>query len=234
MIRLKDLLLEKMTFNQLMSVSDKNRISRSKSMNVKSLRIVSSKDGESWTFSYKSNPSTTGQRHQGYIKFLKGELKSGKSADDMECIVDCTCPDFKYRYAYNDAKKGASITGNKSWNKNNGQTPLPINRNVGLCKHLIALARYLNTKINTKRGLKESIAPSVLDELTNECNNKILVVEGVLIDYIKKRLAFLEKRIPELENEYDKLEDKSMNTYRVRKELYAARKELANLKNIEL
>jgi hypothetical protein len=236
MILLKDLLLEKMTFNQLLAASDKVRIAKSKSMDVRALKIVAEKDGESWTFSYKSRPSTTGQRFQGYIRFLKGELKSGKSADDMNCIVDCTCPDYRYSFAYNNTKQGAGVTGNNSWNKNNGNAPqYDRNKNVGLCKHLIALGKYLKTKLDNKPTLKESVDLSnALDGLITECNGKFILVEGVLFDYVKQRIEQLEKVIPELEAKYDELDNKSLSTFKVRQELIKSRNELSNLKNIEL
>ena len=227
--------MEELTFRQLFDLSDEARKKRAKSMDVRSLKILPEKDGESWTFSYKSNPSTTGKRHQGYIKFLKGELESGKSAYAMNCIVDCTCPDFKYRYAYNDKQKGASVTGNDSWNKNNGATPqYDENKHVGLCKHLISLAEYLKTKLDSKKPLKESSSSASLDALIIECADKTLIFEGKLRDFINKKIAELEILIPKLENEYDKLDDKSLDTYHIKIELHTAQEELRNLKNLEL
>jgi hypothetical protein len=207
MTLLKDLILERMTFNQLMALSDSGRKEKSRHMDTRSLRITPTKDGESWIFSYKSNPSTTQKRYQGYIKFLNDSLKSDKSADDVYCIVDCNCPDFKYRFAYNDAKQGASITGKDSWNKNNGAQPLPIHRKVGLCGHLISLAGYLKTKIDSKKGLNE----------------------GELRDYAVNRSKYLIGYIEKLEKKYDDLDDKSLNTTEIQKALGLAREELKDL-----
>lgn len=232
MISLKQLLMEEMTFRQLLDLSDKNRISRARGMDVRSLKIDAQNDGEAWEFSYKSNPSTTGKRHRGYIKFPKKELSSNKSAYAMNCVVDCTCPDFKYKFAYNDAQKGASVVGSKSWNKNNGSTPLPIHRQVGLCKHLIALADYLKTKMEKKARLKEGC--ETLNEIISECDGKIILHEGEFTNHIIKRIHDLETLIPKLEAEYDDLDDKSLNTHDVRKKLIDAQEELRNLQNLEL
>jgi hypothetical protein len=174
MILLKDLLLE-LTFNDLLKKTDSGRIARASGMDVKSLKIDASSDGESWIFSYKSSKSTTGKRHKGYIKFFKGKTPANKSSADWECIVDCECPDFRYRIAYNDTKQGASVTGNNSYNKNNGATPKSLPQRDGLCKHLVALGKYLQTQIDTKRANKKTIK-ECLDELVIENNNKIILL----------------------------------------------------------
>lgn len=232
MISLKQLLMEEMTFRQLLDLSDKNRVIRAKGMDVRSLKIDAQNDGEAWEFSYKSNPSTTGKRHRGYIKFLKKNMDSNKSAYATNCIVDCTCPDFKYKFAYNDAQKGASVVGSKSWNKNNGSTPLPIHRQVGLCKHLIALSDYLKTKMEKKSHVKKG--QGALNEIVEESHGKIILSEGDFTNHIIKRIHDLELLIPKLEAEYDDLDNKSLNTHSVRKQLIDAQEELRNLKNLEL
>jgi outer membrane biosynthesis protein TonB len=74
--------------------------------------------------------------------------------------VDCDCPDYKYRWAYNNAKAGAGITGNQSWNGNNGKAPRPREQGgvgqlgEGLCKHLISLGRYLHNQVEPEQPEK--------------------------------------------------------------------------------
>jgi hypothetical protein len=153
---------EKMSFKDLFNVSTPERIQRSKSdVRVRPLRVVTLDENEAWTFSYKSNPSVTGKPHKGYIKFFKEHVEQGENAEDLECIVDCTCPDFMYRYAYNDTRKDASVVGPKSWSKCINRAPKPAyNFGEGMCKHLLALQGYLKTKIQptqTRSNLFETL-----------------------------------------------------------------------------
>jgi hypothetical protein len=159
---LRQVLCEKLSFQQLLDASknrkdgDTGRVDRSG--NVKSIvpmRIVTIDDNIASTFNYKSSPSTTGTRHHGYIQFFKEDVAdlAGENEIDLPCIVDCDCPDYKYRFAYNNAKEGAGRTGRhpdwKYGNDNNGQAPKSRedggvgDYGIGLCKHLIALANYL-------------------------------------------------------------------------------------------
>jgi hypothetical protein len=104
-----------------------------------------------WVFSYKSQGawSTTGQRWHGYVKLLKSEALNNHNVEiqDVDCMVDCDCPDYRYRFAYGNTEQGASITGDSSWNKNNGHYPNKMGKRVGLCKHLMSLVEYLGTKV---------------------------------------------------------------------------------------
>lgn len=149
---LKRDLNEDMTYAQLMGISDPDRIKRAKTVSPKSLRVRSIDEYEAWTFSYKSNPSNSvrsggiSPRWQGYVKFLKEEVKSGEDAKNINCHVDCTCPDYKYRWAYNNASVNAGKIGSDSWNKCINKSPR-TNLGQGMCKHLIALEGFLRTKI---------------------------------------------------------------------------------------
>lgn len=226
MIKLKDLLLEKMTFKQLLALSDTGRKNRSKNIDTRSLKVQSDKNSESWIFSYKSSPSTTGKRHQGYIKFLKPDINQNKQALEWNCIVDCTCPDFKFRFAYNTSKQDASIIGNNSWNKNNGRTPLPINNKIGLCKHLISLTDYLKTKISQKSNIKEF--NEMLNEITIENRGGILI-ENSLKDFAKNVKTALELKLKKLEAEYDRRDHIGLSTKDIQDELYQTRKDIDSL-----
>jgi len=174
---MKRLLTEKMTFRGLMSSMDKyktlhdklngtdsgsaeNRKKKASGVRVKSLGVASVGDDEAWNFSYKSANSTTGVRWNGMIRFFKNKGDDNKSVDDIECHANCTCPDFRYVWAKANSDAGAGVTGRDpeyrdikktGWNDNNGTHGHRImnpNNVPGLCKHLIALASYLKTKID--------------------------------------------------------------------------------------
>lgn len=146
---LKKILIERMSFKDLLANTDNGRIQRSKTdVHSKSLHVTSIDGNEAWLFSYKSSPSTTGIRHKGYVRFLKEDVGNKDRADELDCMVDCSCPDFRYRFAYNNAKNDASVIGPNSLNKNNGHPPkYPRNNLIGCCKHLASLAEFLKTKI---------------------------------------------------------------------------------------
>jgi len=174
---MRQVLSERMSFNQLLQASsnkpDNSRMNRAGHVSSKSLRIKSLDEGEAWTFSYKSqgNHSTTGHRHRGHIKFFKEDVSGKENAGDLECMVDCSCPDYKYRWAYNNAKADAGEVGSRSLNGNNGQPPRPRdaippgvgNLGEGLCKHLIALAEYLQTNVNAPEPEDNVPAPKIVE-----------------------------------------------------------------------
>lgn len=150
---MQKVLTERMSFRDLYSTSTPDRVDRSKSVRSKSLRVTSMDGQEAWTFSYKSSPSTTGHRWHGYVRFLKDNVEQAASAADLDCMVDCDCPDYRYRFAYNNAKEEAGAIGPNSWNQNNGQPPRPREQGgvgdygTGMCKHLISIGEYLKTNI---------------------------------------------------------------------------------------
>lgn len=150
---LQQVLTEKMSFRDLYRSSDPGRVSRSHGVRSKSLEVTSMDGNEAWTFSYKSSPSTTGTRWHGYVRFLKEDVSNKDRADQLDCMVDCDCPDYRFRWAYNNAAQGAGTTGGQSWNGNNGQPPRPREQGgvgdlgVGMCKHLLSLGEFLKTKI---------------------------------------------------------------------------------------
>ena len=150
---LKEVLTERMSFKDLYRNSDPERIDRSRSVYARSLKVTTMDGNEAWTFSYKSNPSTTGQRWNGYVRFLKGDVSGKDRADELDCMVDCNCPDYRFRWAYNNAKQDAGALGPTAWNDNNGRPPRPREQGgvgdlgPGMCKHLIALGEFLKTKI---------------------------------------------------------------------------------------
>lgn len=157
---------EKMSFRDLSNYTDTDRKERATTVRIRPLKVTTLSGDEAWTFSYKSNPSTTGKRWRGYIKFFKPHVEQSDNAENLDCKVDCECPDFKYRWAYADKQKDASVVGNNSANKALNQPPRQTNpsQTPGLCKHLVGLGKYLKTKINKK---KHSNLFESLDELVS-------------------------------------------------------------------
>lgn len=155
---MKQVIYERMTYGQLYNGSESGRKERGDhDVRASSTQVNSTDDGEAWTFRYKSNPSTTGRPWHGFIQFFKEDVGSKENAEDLECMIDCDCPDYRYRYAYNNRQAGAGWTGKHSgWthnNQNNGQKWRPRSQGgvgdygVGLCKHLCALKEYLDTVV---------------------------------------------------------------------------------------
>jgi len=148
---MRQVLTERMSFKSLLRGSESGRIDRSKHVNARSLRVASTDEGESWMFTYKSQGlySTTGNRWHGYVKFFKENVLVTDNAEDLDCKVSCDCPDYRFRYAYNNNKADAGDLG-----LNNGQPPRPRSQGgvgdygVGMCKHLCALGEFLRTKIS--------------------------------------------------------------------------------------
>ena len=140
---------------------------------------MATEDGEAWAFNYKSDhpTSTTNQRYHGFIRFLKENVGENDNASKLECMVDCDCPDYRYRFAYNNAKAGAGTIGHQSdgWKyHNNSSGAAPRSRaqggvgdyGTGICKHLCALSEFLKTKI-------EPTAPSPDDEPEQEVEPEV-------------------------------------------------------------
>jgi hypothetical protein len=147
-------------------VGDNGREERSQHVRVKPLRITSTvgkdkQERETSLFSYNSEipwrtGGASGHGHQGYIRFLENFQKGGEG--DVE--VNCTCGDYKYVWAKanNDAGAGPTRADGKldthgqfkgGSNDNDGTYGKKIRNpsNVpGLCKHLIALAEYLEVQ----------------------------------------------------------------------------------------
>ena len=160
---MKEVLLDEVSFRDLLNISktksgipgcmDNSRMDRAKHVRTDSLGVKSMDEGERWTFSYKSrNPhSTTRERHRGYVQFVKEDVSSKENAEDLDCRVHCSCPDYFYRWEYNNAKSGAG----DFCGAHNKQSPKSRHQGgvgklgEGLCKHLIALGRYLETKIKS-------------------------------------------------------------------------------------
>ena len=164
-------LFENMNYDDLLKLTadtprspedDTNRIDRSKTVTVRSLPVSIEENSEQWNFRYKSSrvSSVTDETFEGHITFLKGELGRNDDAARLECKVDCGCPDYMYRFAYNNYVQGAGNIGPDSENNAINRRPKPAyDIGEGLCKHLVALGKYLQTKIATtkKQNIFEAI-----------------------------------------------------------------------------
>lgn len=133
---MRKVLTETMSFRDLLRRSDSARKDRARHIRTKSLGVTTMDGNEAWRFSYKSDPgwSTTGQRWRGHIIFFKEDVSNKESAMDLQCMSDCSCPDFRYRWAYRNAEAGVAPIGSNSLNQNNGRPPRPYNDlGVGAC-----------------------------------------------------------------------------------------------------
>ena len=210
---LKTLLTERMSFKSLLAGSEEGRKERGKhDVKVKPMKVVTIDGNEAWTFKYKSSPSTTGNRWDGYIQFFKDDVSHKDNAEDLDCMVDCTCPDFRFRYAYNDAQAGVSRIGKhpdwKYGNDNNGQKWKPRSQGgvgdfgVGLCKHLCALADYLKTKIEPDAPEPED--PPVISTKP-KLKTKITPTTPPTINAPKPDDGYSDSRTGSLQESYDRL-----------------------------
>jgi len=136
-----------LTFDQLFRKSDPGRVKRSATVRGPPLEIDAHSDHVYHVFNFKSFPSTTGLRHHGYIKFVRPKT-AGKKALPLQhvpCVVDCTCPDFRYRFAWLIKQKGSSQVGPRSMNQAWNQPPIHTNPHsrISLCKHILAARDYI-------------------------------------------------------------------------------------------
>lgn len=167
----KVLVLERLTFDQLFSVSEPKRVLRSKTVRGPPLDVDAKKDGVFYNFNFKSFPSTTGKRQKGYIKFFKPKKKI--PLEKVECLVDCTCPDYRYRWAWTNKQRGSSVVGAKSMNQAFNRAPKITNPKgkSGLCKHLLALRDFIYGEYENFDG-EDIETPERLDAVVQAVQSK--------------------------------------------------------------
>lgn len=164
----KRVLNEILSFKELMNFSEPKRKKRALKMRTQSLPMRADSTNEYWNFSYKSDPSHITRRppenpngigHKGRITFKKHN--NNESSIDIPCKVDCTCEDYRYKFAYANHDKEAGAMGDGSLNQCNGNYPRITNPHLrpGMCKHLLSLRDYLRTK------LQESDKPTLSQKL---------------------------------------------------------------------
>lgn len=160
-------LCEHMTFDQLFRVSDPRRVARSFTVHGPPLEIDSYQDAAYYVYNFKSNPSTTGLRHRGYIKYLRPANAKATPLQHLNCVVDCTCPDFRYRWAWANKQRQASKVGPNSLNQAWNRAPRKTNPTgaPGLCKHLLACREYIYGLLSSFSGDEPDTAEK-LNKLT--------------------------------------------------------------------
>lgn len=144
---MKIFLGERLTFDQLFRYSEPKRVKRADTVRGPPLEIDANSDAVYHSFNFKSFPSTTGLRHRGYIKFYRPKNKNPNNVplQHIPCEVDCTCPDFRYRWAWANKQRGSSRVGLNSLNQALNRAPRITNpANIpGLCKHILAARDYI-------------------------------------------------------------------------------------------
>lgn len=174
-------LTERLTFDRLFRISEPKRVYRSFTVRGPPLEIDSYQDVVYYIFNFKANPSTTGLRHRGYVKFFKPKNKNPKNVplQHLDCLVDCTCPDFRYRWAWANKQRQSSVVGpnslNQAWNKAPKKTN-PSGR-PGLCKHILATRSYIYGLLSSFPGDEPDTAYK-LDRLTKYANKRWTDFEG--------------------------------------------------------
>lgn len=163
---------ETLSFSRLFNLSEPKRIVRSNTVKGPPLDIRAFDDAQYHIFDFKSNPSTTGLRHHGYIKFDKP--KRNQPLSEIPCHVDCTCQDYRYRYAWTNKQRGSGKVGPHSLNQAHNRSPRitnPTNK-PGLCKHILALKNYIQGMMwdIPKTGIKSS--GDVLSGLVRYATNR--------------------------------------------------------------
>lgn len=200
---MSQLLLENMSFNDLLKASkmkpDNSRMDRAKYVNTRHLRVGITSDGETMMFTYKSDKqhSTTKKRWHGTIQFFE-EDTTNMDAGNLDCKVYCDCPDFFYRWEYNNTKAGASDLSKN----HNGQPPRPRDGippgvgdlGEGLCKHLITIAEWIKQTVDDtlepiKKTKVEPPVPNMPSPTTDYSDSRSLqenINASALFDKFKK------------------------------------------------
>ena len=148
---LEGLLCERLSYDQLFRLSEPKRIARAATARSKQTPVLdqidATKDETAYTFKFRCYPSTTGLTHQGHIKFFRPRNPTTK-LEKLDCEVDCSCPDFRYRWAWAVKQRGSSRVGPQSLNQAWNRAPRITNPSAkpGLCKHILALRNYLYGK----------------------------------------------------------------------------------------
>lgn len=158
---------ERLTFDQLFRVSDPQRVARSFKVRGPPLEIDSYQDTVYYIFNFKANPSTTGLRHKGYVKFFKPKSGRQTPLQHVDCLVDCTCPDYRHRWAWANKQRQSSLVGPQSLNQAWNKAPRKTNPKgkPGLCKHILAAREYIYGLLSSFPGDQPDTAEK-LNKLT--------------------------------------------------------------------
>lgn len=174
-------LCERLTFDKLFRISEPKRVYRSFTVRGPPLEIDSYQDAVYYIFNFKANPSTTGLRHRGYVKFFKPKNKNPKNIplQHLDCLVDCTCPDFRYRWAWANKQRQSSVVGPQSLNQAWNKAPRKTNPHgkPGLCKHILAARQFIYGLLSSFPGDEPDTAYK-LDRLTKYATKRWSDFEG--------------------------------------------------------
>ena len=178
---LPDILLEYLTYDQLFRMSEPKRFQRSLTVKMPPLDMQQYQTGNHWVFEYyfnaKGNPSTTGLRHRGYVRFKKPKrTQAGKNTplSKQAVEVDCMCPDYRYRWAWANHQRQAGPIGKGSLNQCINKAPRKTNPTgaPGLCKHILATRDYIYGLLS---GFPKHVGDTDrLDKLTKKATRRWL------------------------------------------------------------
>jgi hypothetical protein len=161
------LLAEKLTYDQFFRMSEPKRVIRSYKVKGPPLEVDSYQDTVYYAFNFKADPSTTGLRHRGFVKFFKPRLGGQKPLQHIECLVDCTCPDYKFMWAWANKQRGSGRVGTQSMNQCLNRAPRKTNptSKPGLCKHILAMRSYIYGLLSSFPSDRPDVGDK-LDKLT--------------------------------------------------------------------
>lgn len=136
----------RLTFDKLFRISDPKRITRSDDVDGPPMDLDAYKDTVYYTFNFRSHATnTTGLRHRGYVKFFRPRSNVPTPLQHLGCLVDCSCPDYRYRWSWANKQRNSGAVGPNSLNQALNRAPRKTNpRGIpGLCKHILAARGYI-------------------------------------------------------------------------------------------
>lgn len=157
-------LFEDLTFDQLFRYSEPKRIKRAQKVRGPPLDIRAHSNAIYHIFNFKAFPSTTGLRHHGYVKFKRPEFGNARRPlQHIPCEVDCTCPDYRYRFAWVNKQRRAGRVGAGTMNQAHNRAPNITNprRVPGLCKHILAAREFIYGMISRFPGGPPDMGDSI-------------------------------------------------------------------------
>ena len=195
---------ERLSFDTLFRASDPKRVARSFSVRGPPLEIDSYQDAVYYIFNFKASPSTTGLRHRGYVKFFKPKSGRQTPLQHVDCLVDCECPDYRYRWAWANKQRQSGVVGPQSLNQAWNKAPRKTNPKgkPGLCKHILAAREYIYGLLSSFPS-DEPDTSEKLNKLTKHATKRWTNFPE-LMRQAKERSAEIKRRIA-MRNVYGKV-----------------------------
>lgn len=174
---------ERMTYDDLVRASEPNRGIRAMRIKLPPMEVDSYQTNSHFVFSYyfnaKGKPSTTGLRHQGYVRFMKPKNRKSVPLARLDVEVDCMCPDYRYRWAWANKQRQAGRVGPNSLNQALNRAPRITNPRgkPGLCKHILATRQFIYDLLSgfPKKGPMDS---ERLDRLTRRATKRWINIDA--------------------------------------------------------